>query len=298
MEQASLTSLMSAFARTRHAQRCRQPVFDDSRARALLTDEEYDALCNHVAEGAPFLAPDLATADLPQDRLVDALVARHFAPTPVFRSCIAERELAKAMREKGVSQYVILGAGLDTFAFRNPLVSELNVFEVDLPLTQRDKRQRIARAGWNAPDCLHFVEADLSEPSWDRPLMQAGFDPAQKSFVSWLGVTYYLERAAVDASLSQLRGLLSDGSVLFFDFPDKGLLSSSDPRTKSMVAMAQAAGEPMREGFSEEGLRKLLERNGFALVEQWGPKEIQQVAPKSSELKAFEHIHFAKAARV
>lgn len=109
MEQASLTSLMSAFARVRHAQRCHQPVFDDSCARALLTDEEYDALCDHVAKGAPFLAPDLAAADLPQGRLVDALVARHFAPTPVFRSCIAERELAKTMREERVSQYVILG---------------------------------------------------------------------------------------------------------------------------------------------------------------------------------------------
>lgn len=138
----------------------------------------------------------------------------------------------------------------------------------------------------------------MSEPSWDRTLVQAGFDPAQKSFVSWLGVTYYLERAAVDTSLSQLRGLLSNDSVLFFDFPDKGLLSSNDPRTKSMVAMAQAAGEPMREGFSEEGLRKLLKRNGFALVKQWGPKEVQQVAPKGTGLKAFEHIHFAKAARV
>lgn len=65
MKQASLTSLMSAFARARHAQRCHQPVFDDACARELLTDEEYSALCSHVAEGAPFLAPDLAATDLP-----------------------------------------------------------------------------------------------------------------------------------------------------------------------------------------------------------------------------------------
>lgn len=137
----------------------------------------------------------------------------------------------------------------------------------------------------------------MSKPSWDRALVQTGFNPAQKSFVSWLGVTYYLDRTTVDTSLSQLKGLLNGGGILSFDLPGKGLLPPNDSRPKSIVAMAQAAGEPMKQGFSEEELQELLKRNGFTLVEQWSPKEIQQVAPKGSELKAFEHIHFAKAVR-
>lgn len=299
MQAASLTSLMSAFARIRHAQHAAQKrtqaVFDDSCARELLSNEEYSALCRHIAEGVPFLAPDLAAAALPQDDPIDALIAQQFAPTPVFRARIAEDQLAKAVREGGVSQYVMLGAGLDTFAFRSSLADELRTFEVDHPLTQHDKRERIARAGWSVPGCLRFVEADLSKPAWGSALAQAGFDSSRKSFVSWLGVTYYLERAAIDETLAQLGRMLSPGSTLFFDFADEGLLASNVPRVKNMVAMAHAAGEPMQGGFSEGALRMLLEEHGFSLVEQWDPARIQEAAPKDSDLKAFEHIHFAKA---
>ena len=94
---------------------------------------------------------------------------------------------------------------MDTFAFREPeFLSKYRVFEVDHPLTQADKMERITRAGWTIPDNLTFVPVDFTKDSLTERLIAAGFDPSAKSFFSWLGVTYYLSAEAIDTMLSAL----------------------------------------------------------------------------------------------
>ena len=142
------------------------------------------------------------------------LVSTHIAPSPLCRAAYTEKALKTAVLT-GTKQYVILGAGLDDFAFREPeLISKHKVFEVDHPLTQADKLERIAGAGWKIPAGLNFIPADFTKDDLAERLLAGGFDKSDKSFFSWLGVTYYLSAEAINAMLSALSGLCADGSTL------------------------------------------------------------------------------------
>lgn len=197
-------------------------------------------------------------------------------------------------------QYVILGAGLDTFAFREPeFLLTHRVFEVDHPLTQVDKIERIARAGWKIPDNLIFVPLDFTKDSIAGRLISGGFDPSAASFFSWLGGTYYLSAGEIDRMLDALSGLCPDGSTLVFDYPDEGFFTAAERRVQNTIMMAKAGGEPMKSAFSYAELESMLERHGFLIYELLTPDAIQKdiIDKAGADLKAFEHVNYCLAAR-
>ena len=290
---ASITALMSSFGRAFHAENEEHPVFADRLARALMTDEEYAAVQGYILGGAQFFEPELDPAALQPKELLRKLVNVHIAPSPLCRAAYTEKALKTAVLT-GAKQYVILGAGLDTFAFRETaFLSKHRVFEVDHPLTQADKRERITRAGWTVPDNLAFVPVDFTKDSLTERLIAAGFDPSVKSFFSWLGVTYYLSAEAIDTMLSALSSLCADGSALVFDYPDENFFDAPEKRVQNTVLMAKAGGEPMKTAFSYGALEKLLEEHGFLIYELLTPDEIQRdiIDRAGAELKAFEHVN-------
>lgn len=159
---ASITALMSAFGRAFHAENEDHPVFADGLAKELMTEEEYAAVQGYVLGGAGFFEPEIDPAAWEPKELVRRLVNTHIAPSPLCRAAYTEQAL-KTAALTGTEQYVILGAGLDTFAFREPeFLSKHRVFEVDHPLTQADKRERITRAGWTIPGNLAFIPVDFT----------------------------------------------------------------------------------------------------------------------------------------
>ena len=161
------------------------------------------------------------------------LVNVHIAPSPLCRAAYTERVL-KAEALNGTEQYVILGAGLDTFAFRETeFLSKHKVFEADHPLTQADKPARIARAGWTIPKNLKFIPVDFSKDSLPKCLLAGGFDKSEKSFFSWLGVTYYLSVEAIEQTLSALSELCAPGSSLVFDYPDENFFAAAEKRVQT-----------------------------------------------------------------
>ena len=225
MNKASITALMSSFGRAFHAENEEHPVFADHLAKELMTADEYAAVQGYILGGAQFFEPEINPAALQLKELLRRLVNVHIAPSPLCRAAYTERAL-KAAVLTGTKQYVILGAGLDTFVFREPeFLSKHSVFEVDHPLTQADKRERITRAGWTVPDNFTFIPVDFAKDNLAERMIAAGFDPAAKSFFSWLGVTYYLSAEAIDAMLSSLSELCADGSTLVFDYPDENFLT-------------------------------------------------------------------------
>ncbi len=121
----------------------------------------------------------------------------------VARARLAEDTLAVGVREHGVTQYVVLGAGLDTFACRNAS-AELRVFEVDHPATQAWKQQMLNAAGIVVPQTAHFVAVDFEQDSLRAKLAAAGFDFAQPAVTAWLGVVPYLTQEAFRATLRVL----------------------------------------------------------------------------------------------
>lgn len=282
-KQASLTSLLSAFARAYHAA-SDAPLFHDDVTRQLMTDGEYGQISRYILDGRAFLMPDLP--DLPDAEALQRLVNTQFAPVTVARTCFSEACLQTAIRT-GTQQAVILGAGMDTLALRG---IEVPVYEVDHPVTQADKLARIRRCALES--AATYVPMDFTLDDLPSHLREAGFDPARKTLFTWLGVSYYLPLDVVDDMLSDLAALSTRGTAIVFDYADEGLFTSEVRRVKNMIAMAQAAGEPLKTAFSEAQLTALLERHGFQVYEllTWRQLQERYFAGRTDGLSAFEHI--------
>ena len=193
----------------------------------------------------------------------------------VVRSRFVEDELARCVAA-GVRQYVLLGAGLDTFAYRNPYGDEgLRVFEVDHPGTQRWKRQLLAEAGIGVPPSLTFVPVDLERDDLGGALRQAGFRADQAACVSWMGVTMYLTADAVLRTLGTVAGFAA-GSCLCFDYRVPATMLNPIERVVSDVLEQQIAalGEPWLSAFDPAQLQKQLLELGFGSAESATPDDL------------------------
>ena len=193
------------------------------------------------------------------------------------RSRYAEDQLARAI-ERGTRQYVILGAGLDTFAYRNPHPQpDLRVFEVDYPATQEWKRERLAAAGISAPPSLTFAPVNFEHQTLAEGLREAGFDASRPAFFSWLGVTMYLER---ETAMGTFRFIAScgRGSGVTFDYivPRETLNWTGQLILRAMERRVARAGEPFRTFFAPEELRDELGRMGFRAIEDLGGAELNE----------------------
>jgi methyltransferase (TIGR00027 family) len=179
------------------------------------------------------------------------------------RSRVAEEALADAYA-RGVRQYVVLGAGLDTFALRNPLPG-LQVFEVDHPNTQRWKRARLAEEGLAPPPRLHFVAVDFERQDLRTELLAAGLDRSQPAFFSWLGVVMYLEALAIRATLRAVASLCGAEGGIAFDFIAAPKASQILLRWILWWRARRVArlGEPFRSFLDPERVREWLIESGF-----------------------------------
>ncbi len=200
-------------------------------------------------------------------------VARDFRAFMAARSRFAEDRLRESV-QAGVRQYVILGAGLDTFAYRNPFAT-LRVFEVDFPATQEWKREMLAEAGIRAPQSLTYVPLDFEHKGLCEGLAEAGFDLAAPAFFTWLGVTPYLTRAAFRATLGAIAAMPA-GSGVCFDYA-LSTESLSPARRAIFDRLAQrvaAAGEPLQLFFAPEEMDRELRQAGLQRAEQVGTTEL------------------------
>lgn len=202
-------------------------------------------------------------------------VSKAFRSYLVGRSRYAEDELALAVAN-GVRQYVVLGAGLDTFGCRNTS-AELNVFEVDYPATQEWKRDLMRRAGIAEPKRLHFVPVDFDRMKLAEELRAAGFDSNAPAFFSWLGVTMYLTLEGFRSTLEMI-GQLSAGSAVSFDFslPRESLGFVERMALDGLAKRVAAAGEPFTLFFTENELGSELKRAGFERWEFVDAKEMNR----------------------
>jgi methyltransferase (TIGR00027 family) len=182
------------------------------------------------------------------------------------RSRYAEDGLAAAFQE-GTRQYVVLGAGLDTFAYRNPFPG-LRVFEVDHPATQRWKRHLLETAGIAIPDSMTFAPVDFESQTLAEGLARVGLRKDQKAFFSWLGVVPYLTRSAVMETL-RLVGSLPTGSEIVFDYalPPELLDEVQRQALAALAARVAAAGEPFQTFFDPDEIETEMRRMGFASFE-------------------------------
>jgi len=198
---------------------------------------------------------------------------RAFRAFMVARSRLTEDHLAAAVAQ-GLAQYVVLGAGLDTFAYRNPF-PQIRVFEVDFPATQEWKRSLLETAGISVPSNLTFVPLDFEHMTLADGLAAAAFDSDKPAFFGWLGVVPYLSLPAFQATLETI-GRLREGSGVCFDFaqPPELIEPQYLPAFQALAARVAAAGEPFRLFFSREQLTEQFVAAGFSRIEILTPGEI------------------------
>src|SRR5258708_30311047 len=193
-EQVSTSARIAAFVRAHHATYDDPKIFDDNLAIQLFTDDEKEMFSSNLSQALKFFDPQRAAECPDQPSALAAFMRAQSGPITLTRARYAEDAL-EAASGQGVRQYVILGAGLDTFVFRRPdLMARLQVFEIDHPGTQGFKRRRLAELGWPEPAGLHYLPVDFTRQSLSGALAGSAHDPAPPTFLSWLGVTYYLAR--------------------------------------------------------------------------------------------------------
>ncbi len=227
------------------------------RAAHQLLDSEPRVLEDPVT---PLLLPAEALADLKtRPRWVDDPWTLGMRAHLVLRSRYTEDRL-KAAVARGVGQYVILGAGIDTFAYRQPdWASGLRIFEVDHGGTQADKRQRLAAGGVAIPDNLDYVAIDFEKVSLREGLRASRLDFAKPTFFSCLGVLVYLTQDAADA-VFDLVASFPDGSELGFSF------SHPEDVDSLPAQQAKGLGEPWQTFFEPDELARALDARGFGAV--------------------------------
>ncbi len=296
---ASITALITAYCRAYHATHDSPKIFDDFLADQMFTAEEHAVFDQNLAGLLPAINPERAAAGIEPAAALACVMQTHNGPITLSRSRYAEDRLAEAI-EQGVQQYVILGAGLDTFAFRRPdLMDRLRVVEVDHPATQALKHQRLATLAQAYPPQLHFIPINFETERLTAALRPPAYDPGVRSFFSWLGVTYYLTSEAILATLRDVAASAPAGSTLVFDYMEADAFSPdrAAKRSQLMQAIARQVGEPIQTGFDPRALAADLRRGGFRLEEDLSPAQIEAryFQGRTDEYHAFEHVHFARA---
>ncbi|MCI4325992.1 MAG: class I SAM-dependent methyltransferase [Thermoplasmata archaeon] len=254
-DRPSLTAARVATLRAAHQRYDDPRVFDDPLATRILGAEgaEWVERLKPVAHGTPLTG-------------LRAWI--------VARSRYAEEQLAKA-RDRGVEQYVLLGAGLDTFAYRAPAGPRpLHVFEVDHPATQTWKRRRLEGGSIPVPSSVHFVPTNFESGRLLPDLIAGGFRKEEPAFFGWLGVTMYLTPPAIETTLDVLATSAPGGGVVV-DYFDGSALTRPIERGVPGVFARQVAGsgEPFQSAFEPGELARALEERGFHDVEDLGAAE-------------------------
>ncbi len=300
-EQVSRTAQMTAYSRGYHSRNDTPVIFDDFLAFDMLGHEERRSLEEQMLAMLRSANPEAAAAFNDDESALNWLMqSGASAPIVLGRARYAEELLKQAM-EQGARQYVMLGAGLDTFAFRHPeLLADMQLFELDHQGTQAHKRRRLEELEWEISNNLYFIPVDFTRTSLIDVLRESAFDPQVPAFFSWLGVTYYLTQSEVMATLRDIAAISAPGSSVVFDYLDTDayVYRLAAPRVQRMIEVVRLLEEQMLSGFNPFSLASELERVGMTLVEDLSPADIHKryFWGRTDHYRACEHAHFAYAA--
>lgn len=233
------------------------------RAMHLLVDPPPHVLEDEV--GLQLAAPEAGWRDRPD---MDPVFTSGFRAHVVARSRFIE-DLVAAQVARAAGQYVLLGAGLDTFAQRRPdVAARLRVFEVDQPGPQAWKRRRLTELGYGVPDWLRLVPVDFEAGgSWRDEIAAAGFDAGRAAVVASAGVSMYLTREANAATLRELASLAAGSTVaMTFQLPAELVDERDRPGRQIAVDGAERSGTPFISFFTPAEMLALAREAGFTDV--------------------------------
>jgi len=303
MEQKSMTALVSAFSRAYHSENNDVKIFNDSVARLLLSEKEYNQVEKSMAQGIQFFNPGFIGSDVEALRLI---VDNQLSPSPLGRSAFTEQALKNAVNF-GARQYLIFAAGYDSFAYRQPeWASRLQIFELDHPLMSMEKQKRINRIYEKKPDNLTYLSVDLAVTAIDEYLFaHTEFDKSKLSFCSLLGISYYLSKENFTNLIRGISNTVCTGSTIVFDYPDQDTYTDkAGERTKKQALLAGGAGEAMLASYLYFDMEALLSNCGFLIYEHLVPKKITEQyfaeynrANPQHIMSAFDNVNYCLAVK-
>jgi methyltransferase (TIGR00027 family) len=250
----SRTALIPARQRAAHQLLDHGAILDDPLAMKILGEDEKDVL--QFANAHPM-----------------ASIGRLFSAA---RSRIAEDALSQAV-ERGIRQVVILGAGLDTFALRNPHGALIRIYEVDHPATQAWKRQCVAETQLALPPWLIFVPVDFERDDLGETLAGAGFQQSSPAFFTWLGVVPYLTEDAIGSTLDYLASIPHSEVVFDYSEPQQGFSEEMRELVKERTQELEKMNERWVSRFEPAGMAAFLRSHGFSDIED---NHFEQIASR------------------
>lgn len=291
----SMTAKLCSYARAYHSMLGKNKIFDDYLAYDMIGKDEYERIQSQLQvdiweKGSQ---PRYGFESMQIFEEMD----QYFSSVALSREAFTERALRRFTRGRTKSQYVICGAGMDTFAFRNT-DEAMEIFELDHPNTQAYKLGRIHQLKWQIPANVHYTAVDFESDDLATSLLHSGFRPYTESFFSLLGVTYYLTREAFRQFVRSISLLAAPGSQFILDFPDETSQAELAPdRVKKLMEITAKLGEPMQQGFSLDEMREILSQEGFVIRVHESPEIIQRhyFDGRTDNQQAMEHVHYLLA---
>ena len=241
--------------------------------RALHVQADAKPLVFEDEIGLKLIAPPDDWQQRPDMKFTKRLRASIIARARFIEDLIIEQSI------QGIRQYVILGAGLDTFAQRRPgIASKLQIYEIDQLNTLVWKQQRLIELGFGVPDYLHFVPVDFETSSWWEQLLKAGFDTNRPAVVACTGVSLYLTKEAITSTLNQIATFMS-GSMLAMTFylPMELIDEEDKPLMEMSIKGASASGTPMISFFEPNEILALAREAGFKEAKTLSTKDMEQL---------------------
>ncbi|HPF83521.1 MAG TPA: class I SAM-dependent methyltransferase [Bacilli bacterium] len=262
MENKNMTALISCFARAYHSN-YKFKIFNDSLARKIITDEEYNNISKYMVEGIGYFNKNIKGT---KEQILRYIVDNNLSPSVLGRSIYCEKMLKQDIK-LGLKQYLIFASGYDTYAYRNQ--NNIKVFEIDTKEMIADKLKRLELADIRN-DNVTYIKTDLSKDNFINDILDSDFDKTKKSFCSLLGISYYLNKEEFTLMINNISKLLCDGSTLVIDYPtiDKDITEIKKEE------LAKEAKEEMKATYTFKEIEKIFNDCGMLVYENLDNNDI------------------------
>lgn len=264
MKEKNMTALVSCFARAYHYEHNKYKIFSDSIAKKLLTDKEYQDISLNMQNGVNFFDKEFTGT---KEEALKQIVNTNLSPQVLGRSIFCEDSLKKAI-QLGCTQYLIFASGYDTFAYRYN-INKLQVFEIDQDFMIEDKIKRLKKAHINYQK-VNYIKSDFTKKDWPNSIINTNYKKDELSFSSLLGLSYYLTKEDFTNMIKSISKLITPGSSIIFDYPNKEKCHKQEKITK----LANSLNEFMLSTYTYQEIEKILSDNGFLIYMHLSSKEM------------------------
>lgn len=261
----NMTAKVSCFARAYHYKNNKNWIFKDEIAAEMLGEQEYQLIAEHMIQGIQFFQPDFNGT---KEKALKIIVDQQLSPSVLARSAFCEWHLKNEIK-LGCRQYLILAAGYDTYALRRKQ-TKLTVYHLDLKEMINDRKQRMEINKLKYKTKAYDISCDLSKEQIKDKLLSYAYRQEQKTYVSLLGISYYLTKDEFRRLLEQLTYIMPEGSAICMDYPQ---LEDGEGSRKNRE-LAKAAKENMKAKYEKCEIEEILNRYDFLVYEHLDDKEI------------------------